>query len=57
MKLAPLPEDDFNRRIVLFGTDGVQARKLAAALRERPWHNVAYYPGTFEQLAAAIGSK
>jgi rhodanese-related sulfurtransferase len=57
LKLAPLPEDDFNRRIVLFGADGAQARKLADALRERPWHNVTYYPGTFEQLAAAIGRK
>jgi rhodanese-related sulfurtransferase len=57
LKQAPLPEDDFNRRIVLFGTDGAQARKLADALRERPWHNVSYYPGTFEHLAAALGSK
>ena len=24
--------------------DGAQARKLADALRERPWHNVTYYP-------------
>lgn len=57
LKQAPLPEDDFNRRIVLFGADAAQARQLADALRERPWHNVAYYPRTFEQLAAALGTK
>lgn len=56
LKKAPLPEDDFNRRIILFGQDAAQARKLADALRERPWHNVAYFPGTFEALAAALKS-
>lgn len=56
LKTAPLPEDDFNRRIILFGQDAAQARKLADALRERPWHNVAYFPGTFEALAAALKS-
>jgi hypothetical protein len=54
LKKAPLPEDDFNRRIILFGKDAAEARQLADAMRERPWHNVAYYPGTFESLAAAI---
>lgn len=54
MKKAPMPEDDFNRRIVLFGQDGAQARALADALRERPWHNVAYFPGSFDDLAAAL---
>jgi rhodanese-related sulfurtransferase len=50
----PLPEDDFNRRIVLFGRDAAQARKLAEVLSKRPWHNVAYFPGSFETLAAAV---
>jgi rhodanese-related sulfurtransferase len=50
----PLPEDDFNRRIVLFGRDAAQARKLAEVLSQRPWHNVAYFPGSFEELAAAF---
>jgi rhodanese-related sulfurtransferase len=54
LKKAPLPEDDFNRRIILFGRDATEARQLAEAMRERPWHNVAYYPGTFESLVAAI---
>ena len=50
----PLPEDDFNRRIVLFGRDAAQARKLAEVLSKRPWHNVAYFSGSFETLAAAV---
>jgi rhodanese-related sulfurtransferase len=51
---APLPMDDFNTRIILFGRDSAQARALADALSKRPWHNVTYYPGTFETLRAAI---
>jgi rhodanese-related sulfurtransferase len=50
---APLPLDDFNRRIVLFGRDAAEARKLADAMSKRPWHNVAYFPGSYEELAAA----
>lgn len=57
MKKLPLPLDDFNRRIILFGRDGTQARKLANLLSKRPWHNVAYYPGAFETLTAALGNK
>jgi rhodanese-related sulfurtransferase len=51
---APLPNDDFNTRIVLFGRDAVQARALADALSQRPWHNVTYFPGPFEALREAI---
>jgi Rhodanese-related sulfurtransferase len=54
LKKLPLPEDDFNRRVVLFGRDAAQARKLADVLSKRPWHNVAYYAGSFETLAAAL---
>jgi rhodanese-related sulfurtransferase len=54
---VPLPEDDFNRRIVLFGGDATQSRKLAEVLSKRPWHNVAYFPGTYEELAAAVRDK
>jgi rhodanese-related sulfurtransferase len=53
----PLPEDDFNRRIVLFGRDAAQARKLAEVLSKRPWHNVTYFPGSFETLAAAFNDR
>jgi rhodanese-related sulfurtransferase len=51
---APLPTDDFNTRIVLFGRDSGQARVLADRLSKSPFHNVAYFPGTFDTLRAAI---
>jgi rhodanese-related sulfurtransferase len=57
LKKIPLPEDDFNRRIVLFGRDTAQARTLAEVLSKRPWHNVAYYAGSYEALAAAVKRK
>jgi rhodanese-related sulfurtransferase len=50
---APLPLDDFNRRIVLFGRDAAEARRLADAMSKRPWHNVAYFSGSYEELVAA----
>jgi rhodanese-related sulfurtransferase len=53
---VPLPEDDFNRRIVLFGRDAAQARKLAEYLSTRPWHNVSYFGGAFDELAALKGN-
>ena len=51
---APLPTDDFNTRIVLFGRDAAQARALADAMSTRPWHNVTYFAGTFQSLREAI---
>jgi rhodanese-related sulfurtransferase len=54
LKRLPLPDDDFNRRIVLFGNDGTQARKVAEALSKRPWHNVAYFSGRLADLHAAL---
>ena len=51
---APLPSDDFNTRIVLFGRDAAQARMLADRLSKSPFHNVAYFPGTFDTLRAAV---
>jgi rhodanese-related sulfurtransferase len=50
---APLPRDDFNSRVVLFGRDFAQARKLAEALSQTPFHNVLYFPGRYETLAEA----
>lgn len=49
-----LPTEDFNTRIVLFGRDSAQARALADAFSKIPWHNVTYFPGTFEALRTAI---
>ena len=57
LKKIVLPEDDFNRRIVLFGRDAAQARQLADVLSKRPWHNVAYFNGTYETLTAAVSEK
>jgi len=48
-----LPEDDFNRRIILFG-DGAHARKVADFMGKRPRHNVSYYAGDYAALAAAL---
>lgn len=54
LKKIALPEDDFNRRIVIFGSDATEARKLADFMGKRPWHNVSYFPDTYESLIAAI---
>lgn len=55
-KLAkvPLPEDDFNRRIVIFGASGDQALKLAQIFSTRPWHNVMFFAGGYAELRTAI---
>jgi rhodanese-related sulfurtransferase len=50
---APLPRDDFNTRVVLFGRDRVQARVLADAVGKTPYQNVSYFPGRYEELAGA----
>ena len=49
----PLPINDFNTRIILFGRDAAQARALADAMGNTPYQNVSYLSGTFEELAAA----
>jgi rhodanese-related sulfurtransferase len=53
----PLPLDDFNRRIVLFGRDAAQVLGLAKAMSKRAWHNVAYFPGSYDDLAVALQQK
>ena len=54
---APLPHSDFNTRIVLFGSSGAQARALADALAKTPFQNVSYFPGTFDELSAAVKTR
>ena len=54
---APMPRNDFNTRIVIFGRDGAQARKLADVIGATPFQNVSYFAGTFETLAAAIKNR
>ena len=54
LRKAPMPNNDFNTRVILFGRDGAQARALADAVGKTPYQNVSYFPGTFEALAAAV---
>ena len=54
LRKAPMPSEDFNTRIILFGRDGAQARTLADAILKGAMQNVSYFPGTFEALAAAV---
>lgn len=54
---SPLPLDDFNRRIVLFGRDASQVLGLAMVMSTRPWHNVMYFPGSYDDLAAGLQQK
>jgi rhodanese-related sulfurtransferase len=54
---SPLPLDDFNGRIVLFGRDGEQVLSLAKAMTKRPWHNVSYFPGSYEELTGLFRQK
>ena len=54
LRKAPMPSDDFNTRIVLFGRDFAQARALADAVGKTPFQNVSYFPGTFDALSAAV---
>jgi rhodanese-related sulfurtransferase len=57
MEKAPLPRDDFNTRVILFGREAAQARKLADLIGKTPYQNVSYFPGTYESLAAALKAK
>lgn len=52
---APMPQEDFNTRIILFGRDAPQARALADAFIKRPWHNILYFAGPAESLISAVG--
>lgn len=50
-----LPMEDHNTRIIVFGGGAAQARTVADELAQRAaFHNVAYFPGTFEALQAAL---
>jgi rhodanese-related sulfurtransferase len=57
LRKAPMPNNDFNTRIILFGHDGKQARLLADFVGKTPYQNVSYYPGTFDALVAAVKGK
>jgi len=57
LKKAPMPNNDFNTRVVVFGRDFAQARALADAIGRTPYQNVSYFPGAYDALAAALRSK
>ena len=53
-----LPMEDHNTRLIVVGRNPAEARYVADALAREAFHNVAYFPGTFEQaLAAAKGER
>ncbi len=45
-----LPMTDHNTRIIIFGTNGNEAREVAKAITAEAFQNVAYFDGSFEQL-------
>jgi rhodanese-related sulfurtransferase len=52
-----LPMNDHNTRIVVFGHDGAQARQVATAIAQEAFHNVSFYPGSFQALSSALTPK
>lgn len=49
-----LPMEDHNTRLIVVGRDAAAARYVAEALAREAFHNVSYFPGTFEQARAAL---
>jgi rhodanese-related sulfurtransferase len=44
-----LPMEDHNTRLIVVGRDAAEARYVAEALTREAFHNVAYFPGSFEE--------
>ena len=49
-----LPMQDHNTRVIVVGRSAGDARFVAQALTYEAFHNVAYFPGTFEEAKAAL---
>jgi rhodanese-related sulfurtransferase len=49
-----LPMEDHNTRIIVVGRTAGDARFVAQAIADEAFHNVAYFPGTFEEAKAAL---
>ncbi|HWC06076.1 MAG TPA: rhodanese-like domain-containing protein [Gemmatimonadota bacterium] len=49
-----LPMEDHNTRVIVVGRDAAEARYVAEALTREAFHNVAYFPGSFEEAKAAL---
>ena len=52
-----LPMEDHNTRIIVFGTDGAQARAVTEAIAKEAFHNVSYFGGSFDELRPKTASK
>jgi rhodanese-related sulfurtransferase len=52
-----LPMEDHNTRIIVFGSDGAQARAVTEAIAKEAFHNVSYFGGSFDELRLKIASK
>ncbi len=50
-----LPMEDHNTRVVVFGADAEQAGAVTAELAKNAFHNVAFFGGTLDDLAAGLG--
>jgi rhodanese-related sulfurtransferase len=49
-----LPMEDHNTRLIVVGRDAAEARFVADAIASEAFHNVSYFPGTFEDARAAL---
>jgi rhodanese-related sulfurtransferase len=49
-----LPMEDHNTRLIVVGRDAAAARHVAEAIVREAFHNVSYFPGSFEEAKAAL---
>lgn len=49
-----LPMEDHNARIIVFGADGHDARKVADAIASEAFHNVSFVAAPFDQVRQAF---
>lgn len=50
-----LPMDDHNTRIIVFGADGEDARRVADAIASEAFHNVSFLSEPFEAIVQHVG--
>jgi rhodanese-related sulfurtransferase len=48
-----LPMEDHNTRILVVGRDAADARYVAEALAREAFHNVSYFPGSYDEARVA----
>ncbi|HEU5251145.1 MAG TPA: rhodanese-like domain-containing protein [Thermoanaerobaculia bacterium] len=49
-----LPMEDHNTRLIVVGSSAAEARYVAQALAREAFHNVSYFPETFDRARAAV---